>query len=139
MTCSACTAELHTRYVCPGVGNLCTGTGGQRNAVLRGQRVRGGNEAAPEGGAGRGRAGADAELGQNAGDVPLRGAPTDEERLADLLVGQAFGEQMEHVHLARGQIDSRPPAPGVWHGRRLRSGETGTRFGDRLVDGELPA
>src|SRR3990172_12534519 len=50
-----------------------------------------------------------AQLAQDGVDVELHGMLADAQPLSDGLIGQALGQELEHLHLARGQL------LGQWH------------------------
>jgi hypothetical protein len=55
-------------------------------------------------GAGRLRSTRPLQLDQDAGDVVLDGVLAQEQRLSDLRVVHAAGDQLEDLHLARGEV-----------------------------------
>src|SRR5215217_1485923 len=77
----------------------------------------------------------DAELAEHALDVGGGGLRGDEERLRDLRIGQAPGEQPEDFALPRRET--------VWISHRLHRSNrrrlTGRSLGDRLIERQLPA
>src|SRR5579884_2171525 len=88
------------------------------------------DEAGGNGGGHRLRPAAHAELGAEAGDVPLHGAHAEEERLRDLAVRPSGEEEGEHLALARRERDGT---------RRIRTryrGGRGDGFGHRAIKGE---
>src|SRR5687768_7863290 len=65
------------------------------------------DQAVSQGEGGGGGAAFEAELSEDVGDVGHGGAVTDEERVADLAVGQTVDEQAQHIGLAAGQAGFR--------------------------------
>ena len=78
----------------------------------------------------------DAELGEDVGDVGAGGAGADEERLGDLAVGPALGQQPQHLPLARRQAErlagSSAPAGD---GGAATGDAAAQRLGDGLLEG----
>ena len=66
---------------------------------------------------GRFNATGDPQLGQDTRDVDAGGLGGDEQRLADLPVGPALGDQGEHLGLAFREAER-----GGWRGRLRRRG-----------------